>query len=59
MIYTVTADMPGAPAEVKAMTLYNLAAVHMTSADIRKGVDDLHAVLEMNEAPKNVKRMVK
>ena len=51
--------MPGTPADVKAMTLYNRAPVHMTSTDIRKGVDDLHAVLEMNEAPIQVKRMAK
>ena len=37
------------------MVLYNRALVHVATGDYRKGVDDLNAVMAMDEAPMNVK----
>ena len=57
--YSVTIDMPDAPADVKAMALYNRALVHVATGDFTKGVDDLDAVLAADAAPVNVKRMAR
>ena len=57
--YTTTVGMPDAPANVKAMVLYNRALVHVANGDFCKGADDLEAVLEMDEAPVNVKTMAR
>ncbi len=51
--------MPGTPADLIAMVLYNRALVYVASGDDRKGADDLDAVLAMNEALVNVKTMAR
>jgi hypothetical protein len=53
--YTMTIDMPGAPPNVKAMVLHNRALVHMATGDFSRGVDDLDAVMVMDNAPMSVK----
>ena len=53
--YTTTIGMPDTPGTLKAMVLYNLALVHVATGDDSKGVDDLDAVMAMDEAPKSVK----
>jgi hypothetical protein len=57
--YTATIRMPGTPADLIAMVLYNRALVYVASGDDRKGADDLDAVLAMNEALVNVKTMAR
>ena len=57
--YTTTIDMPATPADVKAMVLYNRALVHVATGDDREGVDDLEAVLAMDEALVNVRTMAR
>ncbi len=47
--------MPGTPADVIAMALYNRALVHVATGGDQKGVDDLIAVIAMDEAQVNVK----
>ena len=47
--------MPDTPATLKAMVLYNRALVHVATGDYSKGVDDLDAVMAMDEAPNSVK----
>lgn len=53
--YTTTIGMPGTPADLLAMVLYNRALVYVAAGDDRMGVADLDAVLAMNEALVNVK----
>ncbi len=57
--YTATIQMPGTPADLVAMVLYNRALVYVASGDDRKGADDLDAVLAMNEALVKVKTMAR
>jgi hypothetical protein len=57
--YTTTIGMPGAPAELLAMVLYNRALVYVAAGDERKGAADLDAVLAMNEALVNVKMLAR
>jgi hypothetical protein len=51
--------MTGVPADLKAMTLYNRALVHAAGGDDQKGIDDLDAVLAMQEVLINVKTMAR
>ena len=57
--YTTTIGMPGTPADLLAMVLYNRALVYVAAGDDRKGAADLDAVLAMNEALVNVKTMAR
>ena len=57
--YTTMIGIPGAPADLMAMALYNRALVYLTTGDDRKGEGDLDAVLAMNEAGVNVKTMAR
>jgi hypothetical protein len=57
--YTTTIGMPGTPAELLAMVLYNRALVYVAASDVQKGVADLDALLAMNEAGENVKTMAR
>ena len=57
--YTTTIGMPGTPADLLAMVLYNRALVYVAAGDERKGAADLDAVLAMNEALVNVKTMAR
>ena len=57
--YTISIGMPETPVDVKAMALFNRALVHVAAGDDRKGVDDLDAVLAMEEALVNVKTMAR
>ncbi len=57
--YTATVDMEGIPPDVKAMALYNRAAVRDASGDSPQAVDDLNAVLAMAEPLEKVKTAAK
>ena len=57
--YTTVIGMPGTPADLMAMVLFNRALVNVAAGDDRKGADDLDAVLAMNEAFVNVKTMAR
>ncbi len=57
--YTTMLSMPGMPADLTAMVLYNRALVHVAAGDDGKGVVDLAAVLAMNGAIVNVKSMAR
>lgn len=47
------------PPDVKAMVLFNRALVHAAVGDDLKGVDDLEAVMAMDEASVHVKTMAR
>ena len=51
--------MPGTPADLLAMVLYNRALVYVAAGDDQKGAADLDAVLAMNESLVNVKTMAR
>jgi hypothetical protein len=51
--------IPGTPADLTAMVLYNRALVFVAAGDDRKATDDLNAVLAMKEASVNVKTMAR
>ena len=53
--YTVTIDMPDAPANVKAMALFNRALVYAADGDDAEATDDLNMVLAMAKTPPDVK----
>lgn len=57
--YTATIDVPDVPTDVKAMALFNRALVYVAGGDNGKGVDDLEAVLAMDETLVNVKTMAR
>jgi hypothetical protein len=57
--YTKSIDAPNTPDDVIAMVLYNRALVYAATGEDRKGVNDLDAVLAMNDAPVNVKTMAR
>lgn len=57
--YTNTLGMPGTPAELLAMVLFNRALVYVAAGDQPRGAADLDAVLAMNEACANVKLMAR
>ena len=57
--YTTMIGIPGTPADLMAMALYNRALVHFTAGDDQKGESDLDAVLAMSEAGVNVKTMAR
>lgn len=57
--YTTAIRIPGTPADLLAMVLYNRALVYVAAGDEPKGAADLDAVLAMNEALVNVKTMAR
>ena len=57
--YTTTIDMPGIPADLRAMLLYRRALVHVAAGDEAKGTDDLESLLAMKQAVVNVKTMAR
>jgi hypothetical protein len=57
--YTTMLGMPGTPADLMAIVLYNRALMYIAAGDDRKGAVDLDAVLAMNEAFGNVKTMAR
>ena len=57
--YTTMIGMPGTPADLLAMVLYNRALVYVAAGDDQKGAADLDAVLSMNESLVNVKTMAR
>ena len=57
--YTMAIVMPGTPGEVIAMVLYNRALVHVAIGDDQRCVDDLVAVLAIDEVPVNVRTMAR
>ena len=57
--YTAMISMPGTPADLLAMVLYNRALVYVAAGDEKKGADDLDAVLAMNESSVSVKTMAR
>lgn len=57
--YTTAIGMPGMPADLLAMVLFNRALVYVAAGDEPKGSADLNAVLAMNKAPVNVKTMAR
>ncbi len=57
--YTTVIGIPGTPADLMAMVLYNRALVYLATGDDRKGTDDLDAVLAMKETLVNIKTMAR
>lgn len=57
--YTTLIGMPGAPADLLAMVLYNRALVYVAAGDDKKAAADLDAVLALNESLVNVKTMAR
>ena len=57
--YTTAIGMPGTPADLLAMVLYNRALTYVAAGDERKGAADFDAVLAMNESLVNVKTMAR
>jgi len=53
--YTAAIDMRDAPADLRAMALYNRALLFGASNEIPKTIQDLDAVLAMTAAPHKVK----
>ena len=53
--YTAAIDMRDAPADLRAMALYNRALLYAASNEIPKAIQDLNAVLAMTAAPHKVK----
>ena len=57
--YTSAIGMPGTPADLLAMILYNRALVYVAAGDESKGAADLEAVLAMSDSTGNVKAMAR
>jgi hypothetical protein len=57
--YTSTIGLAEAPADVRAMALYNRALEHVAAGDDEKGFEDLVAVLAMDEMLVNPKTMAR
>ncbi len=57
--YTTMIGMPGTPADLLAMVLYNRALVYVAAGDDQKGAADLDTVLAMDESLMNVKTMAR
>jgi hypothetical protein len=57
--YTTTIGMPHVPSDVVAMSLYNRALVHIAAGDDAMGINDLNAVLAMEDSPGNIKTMAR
>jgi hypothetical protein len=53
--YTAAIDMLDAPADLRAMALYNRALLYAAANEMSKAVHDLNAVLAMTAAPHKVK----
>ena len=53
--YTTAIGMPDAPADVKAMSLYNRALAFAAAREDPKATEDIDAVLAMKGALPNVK----
>jgi hypothetical protein len=57
--YTAAIGMPDVPVDLKAMALYNRALAHVAAGDDPKGIEDLDAVLAIDETLVNVKTMAR
>jgi hypothetical protein len=54
--YTTVVEMEGVSADLRAMALYNRALVrHTEAADESQAIDDLKQILEMADAPEQIK----
>lgn len=53
--YSAAIDISNAPAQMKAMVLYNRALVYSAAGQDSKAIEDLDVVLVMKEALTNVK----
>lgn len=53
--YTAVVDMRAAPADIRAMALYNRALVYHAMAYGSEAIDDLNDVLEMADVAENIK----
>jgi hypothetical protein len=53
--YTAAIEMRDAPADLRAMTLYNRALLYGAANQVPKAIQDLNAVLTMTAAPHKVK----
>ena len=53
--FTAAIDIRDAPADLRAMALYNRALLSGAANEIRKAIQDLNAVLAMTAAPQKVK----
>jgi hypothetical protein len=53
--YSAVIGMPGVPADVRAMALYNRALVHSAAGDDIQATGDLDSILAMTETLINVK----
>ena len=57
--YTAAIGMQDAPADVRAMALYNRALIHTAMGNLSSGAEDLEEVMTMDEAPRDVKKRAK
>ena len=57
--YTLTLNMPNAPHDVIAMVLYNRAMAHVANGEDQRGVDDLEAVLQIDDASINIRTLAR
>ena len=53
--FTAAIDLRNAPADLRAMALYNRALVYGAANEIRKAIQDLNTVLAMPASPLKVK----
>ena len=57
--YSSAIDLPNAPTDIISMALFNRGLAQVATGEFGRGVDDLTAVLEMDGAPANVKKMAR
>ena len=53
--YDLAISLPDMPLDVKAMVLYNRALAYFKTGNKQTAIDDLHSVLDLDEAPHGVK----
>jgi hypothetical protein len=53
--YSAVIDMPGVPADIRAMAFYNRALVHHATACESAAIDDLTQVIEIDDIADNLK----
>ena len=57
--FTTAISLPDTPTDLRATALYERGLTHVAAGDDLKGVDDLNAILAMEEALVNVKTMAR
>lgn len=57
--YTQVIELRDAPKDIVSMALFNRGLVFVASGEMAKGINDLEAVLEMDNSPSNVRTMAR